>query len=76
MNGLRLEFQDRVNFVILDWDNGSTDRAFARTLNLTSHPSFATFAPNSNDVVGQIHGVPRTGELSDLVEELVASYEE
>ena len=76
MNGLRLEFQDRVNFVILDWDNGSTDRAFARTLNLTSHPSFATFAPNSNDVVGQIHGAPRTGQLSDLVEEIVAAYAE
>ena len=65
-----------MNFVILDWDNGSTDRAFARTLNLTSHPSFATFAPNSNDVVQQIHGAPRTGELSDMVEQLVADYAE
>ena len=76
MNGLRIEYQDRVNFVILDWDKRSTDRAFAGTLGLTTHPSFGAVTANSDDVVRALHLEPRRDELREMVEELVASYGE
>ena len=75
MNGLRIEFQDRVNFVILDWDKRSTDRAFAGTLGLTTHPSFGAVTANSDDVTRGLYAAPRRGELREIVEELLADHE-
>ncbi len=70
MNGLRLEFQDRVNFVILDLDRGA-DRRLARTLGLAGHPNFGTLAPNSNEVVQGLFSAPRSGELRAMIEALL-----
>ena len=75
MNGLRLEFQDRVNFVILDWSIRA-DRTFARSLDLTYHPNYASIAPNSDEVVRGLYLEARGNELSDMVEQLVADYAE
>ena len=74
MNGLRLEFQDRVNFVILDWSLRA-DRTFARSLNLTYHPNYASIAPNSDEVVQGLYSEARSGELREMIEELLANHE-
>ena len=73
MNGLRIEFQDRVNFVILDWDTPD-EHAFGTGLGMTYHPNFLSIAPNSDEVVRGLYASPRGGELEEMVEELVASY--
>ncbi len=74
MNGLRIEFQDRVNFVILDWDTRA-EKAFGFDLGLTSHPNFATVGPNSIEVVRPLYLEPRSGELREMIEELLADHE-
>lgn len=73
MNRLRLEFQDRVNFVILDWAIAA-DRRLAMDLGFNYHPRFATLKPNSDDEVDSLHAAPRTGELRRMIEELVEQY--
>ena len=73
MNGLRLEFQDRVNFVILDWDI-SADHQLGRDLGFTYHPNFAAIAPNSNEVVQGLYAAPRSGELRAMIEALLEEY--
>ena len=73
MNRLRLEFQDRVNFVVLDWTIRD-DKDFARTLDLTYHPNYAAVAPNSNDVVRRLLLEARSGELREMIEELLAEH--
>ena len=70
MNGLRLEFQDRVNFVVLDLDLGA-DRVLARSLGLAGHPNFGVLAPNSNEVVQGLYSAPRSGELRAMIEALL-----
>ena len=73
MNGLRLEYQDRVNFVILDWTI-SADKDFARTLDLDYHPNYAAIQPNSDEVVERLLLEPRSGELRRMIEDLLAEY--
>ena len=73
MNGLRLEFQDRVNFVMLDWDIPE-DKALGRRLGLTYHPNFAAVAPNSDEVVDGIYLAPRGNQLRVLIENLLAEH--
>ena len=73
MNGLRLEFQDRVNFVILDW-RVADDKAFARRLELTYHPNYASIKPNSDEVVDRLLLEARRGELREMIEELLAQH--
>ena len=73
MNGLRLEFQDRVNFVMLDLDLGA-DRVLARSIGLAGHPNFGALAPNSNEVVQGLYTAPRGDELRDMIEALLEEY--
>ena len=73
MNGLRLEFQDRVNFVILDLDLGA-DRVLARSIGLAGHPNFGALAPNSNEVVQGLYSAPRSGELRAMIEALLEEH--
>ena len=73
MNGLRIEFQDRVNFVILDWGS-SEDHWYGMSLGFESHPNFATIAPNSDEVVEYLFLAPRSGELEGMIERLLADH--
>ena len=73
MNRLRLEFQDRVNFVILDWDT-PVDFRLGLDLGFRYHPNFAAIAPNSNDVEAYLYAAPRSGELREMIEELLEKY--
>ena len=73
MNRLRIEFQDQVNFVILDWDIRE-EKAFGMGLGFDYHPNFATIAPNSDDVVDTLFAAPRSGELRTMIEALLAEH--
>ena len=73
MNGLRLEFQDRVNFVVLDLDDRD-DIALARSLGLAGHPNFGTLKPNSDEVVQGLYTAPRSGELRAMIEALLEEH--
>ncbi len=73
MNRLRLEFQDRVNFVILDWAKPA-DKRLAMHLGFDYHPRFATLKPNSDEEVDSLHAAPRSGDLRRMIEELVEQY--
>ena len=73
MNRLRLEFQDRVNFVILDWDIPE-EKQFGMSLGFSYHPNFATIAPNSNEVVQPLYAAPRSGELREMIETVLEEY--
>lgn len=70
MNRLRLEFQDRVNFVLLDVQKDD-DADLARRLRLLGHPRFGTVRPNSDDVVERLLGAPRSGELRAMIENIL-----
>lgn len=73
MNRLRLEFQDRVNFVILDWDIPA-EKALGFDLGFDYHPNFATLEPNSDEVVGKLFAAPRGDELRNMIEEILAEH--
>ena len=73
MNRLRLEFQDRVNFVILDWDI-SAQKDLGIDLGFDYHPNFATLEPNSDEPVERLFAAPRGDELRTMIEELLAEH--
>jgi thioredoxin-like negative regulator of GroEL len=55
VNGLRPEYQDRINFVVLDFDRPE-DAALAKRLGVHAHPAFAVVAPDSDRVVERFYG--------------------
>ena len=73
MNRLRLEFQDRVNFVILDWAKPA-DKRLAQDLGATYHPYFATLEPNSDEIVERLVGAPRSGDLRAMIENILEEH--
>jgi thioredoxin-like negative regulator of GroEL len=44
VHGLRHEYQDRINFVVLDFDRAD-DLALAKRLGVGDHPAFAVVTP-------------------------------
>ena len=71
MHGLREEYQDRVNFVILDFDI-EAQRGLARTLGVGRHPSFAVVASGADDVLKTTFGPLREVALRELLDEAIA----
>jgi hypothetical protein len=61
VNGLRHEYQDRINFVVLDFDR-EDDLALARRLGVGDHPAFALLEPNSAKVRER-----RFGPIPDVI---------
>ena len=72
MHGLRAEYQDRVNFVILDFDVGA-ERALATQLGVGFHPSFALVAPDSAEALTTSFGPQREQTLRELLDGAVAT---
>jgi hypothetical protein len=75
VHGLRTEYQDRVNFVILDYDVPA-ERALARSLGIEAHPAFATLTPgNERDarVRQRAFGPLAEDRLRRLLEDAAAS---
>ena len=73
MHGLRNEYQDRVNFVILDYDDPA-DLALASDLGVARHPAYGLVAPDSNEVVSRIFGPQPEPALRNLLDDLIAGY--
>ena len=72
MHGLREEYQDRINFVILDFDQ-SAERDLARELGVGRHPSFAVVThPTPDDVLKTTFGPLREVALRELLDEAIA----
>lgn len=75
MHGLRFEYQDRLNFVILDADL-DRDRELAVHLAIPGHPGFAVVAPDSDQVVERRFGPQSRAKLREWLEEITQSYSE
>jgi hypothetical protein len=61
VNGLRHEYQDRINFVVLDYDRRD-DRALARRLGIDDHPAYAVIDRNGGEVRER-----RYGRMPDVI---------
>ncbi len=73
MHGLRNEYQDRVNFVILDYDDPD-ELALARDLGIAQHPAYGFVAPDSNEVVNRIFGPQPGPALRSLLDDFIAEH--
>ena len=76
MNGLRLEYQSQVNFVILDFDDRD-QRSLAGEMGVARHPAFATVPPNSGpDTAGnRAFGPLSESDLREVLDRLVAAHQ-
>ena len=73
MHGLRGEYQDRVNFVILDFDI-KAERELATELGVGRHPAFALVAPDSAEALSTSFGPQREQALRELLDGAIASH--
>jgi thioredoxin-like negative regulator of GroEL len=73
VHGLRSEYQDRVNFVILDFDDRA-DRGLASRLDAARHPAYAVVAPDSDEVVERRFGPQPETALREWLDAVVARY--
>ncbi len=75
MHGLRPEYQERVNFVILDYDVGD-ELALARELEIPSHPAFTLVPPNGapGDHLQLIFGPIGEQQLRELLDGVLARF--
>ena len=73
MHGLRGEYQDRVNFVILDFDI-SAEKELARELGVGRHPAFALVAPDSADSLTTSFGPQPEQALRELLDGAIANH--
>jgi len=72
---LRPEFQDRVNFVILDFDLDE-DRALASKLGVRVHPGWAAVAPDTDEVIGLKFGPLNEAALRAWLNEIIQATQE
>lgn len=74
MHGLRPEYQERVNFVILDYDRDE-DLALARRLGVAFHPAYALVAPGADgQVTERLVGPQQEPRLRRLLDEAAARF--
>ena len=71
MNQARLEYQDRVNFVIWDFDRDD-DYELADELGVAAHPAFGALAPDSARVEERLFGPLNEARLRELLESLLS----
>ena len=77
VHGLRPTYQDRVNFVILDYDIRE-QRELAAEMAAARHPAFAVVPPNGGpgDVTDLRFGPFTKAGLTELLDGVVARYGE
>ena len=73
MHGLRSEYQDRVNFVILDYDIRE-DRALAERLGVASHPAYATVTVGAGEVATRFFGPAPEDKLREVLDALIVEH--
>lgn len=72
MYGLREQYQDRINFVILDWDIRA-ENDLADDLGVRHHPAFGFVAPDG-EVVQRVFGPQQHDTLVELIEAVIAEH--
>ena len=73
MHGLRAEYQDRANFVVLDVDDPE-EGSLARLLGYTGTPAYLLIAPDSAEVLARIYGPQRELKLRGILDSLIARH--
>lgn len=73
MHGLRAEYQDRINFVILDFSIDA-DLALARMLGVGKHPAYAVVQPDSAEVTSKLFGASPRAQLRDVLDQAIAAH--
>lgn len=73
MHGLRVEYQDRLNFVILDFDRDE-DSNLAKMLSIDKHPAYALIRSDSDEVVMRFFGPQSVEALQDILDDFVMDY--
>ena len=73
MHGLRVEYQDRLNFVVLDFDRDE-DFNLAKMLGIDKHPAYALIMSDSDEVVARIFGPQSVEVLQDILDDFVMDY--
>lgn len=63
---IRYEYQDRINFVILDFDI-EADHALARRMGIAAHPAYAIILPGDTQPARKWFGPTLEPELRGLV---------
>lgn len=73
VHGLRMEYQDRINFVILDYMIAE-QREFASIMSVAGHPAFAVIdvSQGPEDARNQTFGFQGESKLRSILEELIA----
>ena len=72
MYGLRQQYQDRVNFVVLDFDRPD-DLALAKRLGVGDHPAFAVVEPDSAHVTARRFGPQSESAFRQWLDAIVAN---
>ncbi len=75
MHGLRPEYQDRINFVILDYDV-SEEFEFARQMGIANHPAYGVIPPDSGpeQIAQRLFGPQPNTRLRELLDRTIAEY--
>ena len=75
MHGLRPEYQDEVNFVILDYDIGE-QRELAAQMAAARHPAFALIPPDSGPgAASELRFGPMNDEeMREYLDAAIAAY--
>lgn len=71
VSGLRPQYQDRVNFVILDYDLPA-DTALAKQLGVHAHPAFAVIDADGKLVVERFFGPQQEKQLRERLDAALA----
>ncbi len=75
MHGLRPQYQDRVNFVILDYDIDD-DVALAEQMTIAQHPAYGVVPPDSapGAIARRAFGPQNEKRLRAILDEAIAKY--
>jgi thioredoxin-like negative regulator of GroEL len=68
---LRPQYQDRINFVILDYDLPA-DKALSKSLGVHAHPAFAVIDANGSRVVERFFGPQQEQQLRERIDAALA----
>ena len=71
MHGLREQYQDSINFVILDWDIRE-ENDLAEELGVRRHPAIGFLSPEG-EVVRRLFGPQQEAVLTEAIAEVIAS---
>ena len=70
MYGLREQYQDSINFVILDWDIRE-ENDLAEDLGVRQHPAIGVISPDG-EVLKRVFGPQQEQALVELIDEAIA----